>query len=71
MMVCDPIERAELEFFEIFNNLDTNHADWKAKIDAIGDIVREEKDSFLIQFLDNGFPELCGPLHAISLNDPR
>jgi len=39
MMVCDPIERAELEFFEIFNNLDTNHADWKEKIDAVGDIV--------------------------------
>ena len=40
MMVCDPIERAELEFFEIYNNLDTNHADWKAKLDAVGDIVR-------------------------------
>jgi len=41
MMVCDPIERAELEFFEIFNNLDTNHADWKAKIDAVGDIITD------------------------------
>ena len=48
MMVCDPIERAELEFFEIFNNLDTNHADWKAKIDAVGDIVSKIWFSFFI-----------------------
>ena len=36
LMVCDPIERAEVDYFEVTHGLDTRHNEWRQKIEAVG-----------------------------------
>ena len=36
-MVCDPIERAQVDYHEIMSGIDTRHNEWKLKLSAVGE----------------------------------
>ena len=36
-MVCDPIERAEVDYHEIVNGIDTRHNEWRQKLKSVGE----------------------------------
>ena len=35
LMVCDPIERAQVDYFEITSGVDNRHNEWRQKIEAV------------------------------------
>ena len=36
-MVCDPIERAQVDYHEIMSGIDTRHNEWHQKLNAVGE----------------------------------
>ena len=36
-MVCDPIERAQVDYHEIMSGIDTRHNEWRQKLNAVGE----------------------------------
>ena len=51
LMVCDPIERAQVDYFEITSGVDNRHNEWRQKIEAVGVKTFDDFTTLYIKYL--------------------
>lgn len=50
-MVCDPIERAQVDYYEITSGIDNRHNEWRQKIEAVGVKTFDDFTTLYIKYL--------------------